>query len=1085
MRKFFVSLFTLLSFCLKMHAGVEPIILTSPDDYQVMSLSPNGRWATGVYVDDSQNTYAFLWNLESNNIQLLSTLSYSYGNSVSNEGIVVGHFGYTPSDGQATFEVPGYYKDGAWHPVELPTGIQVGEMDSAGRGWGITPDGTRMSGTLLVNNSYTPFVWDITKDGAIVRQLDISNPDGTSQHGIATCISPNGLIAGGWAYRYNRSNVLWDVTTGQKQYIGKQDTKHQGFYAQISKFSPDGKKAIFAGGWDENVNASANPQWGYAIYDLETGDITELPTVGGGGATIAVYGISNDYTVVGANSDFDAGRAVIYKASDAVIDPATGYYKTTNAQFLEDYLINQGVDFSNINIYLNPYSENCDRTLFRGQDISADGNIICVLYYADVEGYAVLRSMIVMLNQSDTHAAPQDIQLRQMAGLNTAEIVWSAPVRAVDGIRGYAIYRDGVKVATLDNTTFKYYDRNLDSGVYSYSVASVYDDEETMSSTQSITVAPHAPETPWGLFLRQKGINSIYCQWEKPATNLITKNWYNARTANISGFGVGMSGAEIEMGVRFPKDELALYEGCRIASVNFVPLSQQQDVKMNIYCYDAEGNLQLLHTQNVDQALDIRENNKVMLDEPLALPLNSDVVVSFSFYVETASNKVLAIDYGRCTPGYTDLIRFVDEADFYSYGNMSAENGTPDYLTFMIDMVLMPEGTDSSVDDVKNYVVFMDGEEIMRTENKNAVIQDATLATAASNKTVAVAALYENGMMSETISGSLPVKAVFVGVDDVKAEALSSTSMQLSWNTPLDVDTYSMTYSGQKNGTTAETGIKGPQELDYGLVAAASFPQSYIKGYDGYRVKSFKFYPTGNANFTFFVYQDNVIVNETPVTDYTLDQWNEIPLDDILVIDEHSTYTLALNINDVMEGVAALAIDNTTPFVGVGDMYSLGDTSWESVSTQTGVRGNWMIGMELEEQEQHEASVSGYDVYISKPGENNATKVNSQRVTDNTYIHDFGQEYSGQGKMRIATFYNGRNTVAASGTLCDYVFDSTDIRSLTVSGVKNYSIHSGNGTLMRSGNGSQIDISGLRPGVYVISLTDYNDNKTTQKITIK
>ena len=54
-------------------AAVAPILLTSPDDYQVIAISPNGKWATGVYVDYGQNTFGFLWNLESNKTQLLST----------------------------------------------------------------------------------------------------------------------------------------------------------------------------------------------------------------------------------------------------------------------------------------------------------------------------------------------------------------------------------------------------------------------------------------------------------------------------------------------------------------------------------------------------------------------------------------------------------------------------------------------------------------------------------------------------------------------------------------------------------------------------------------------------------------------------------------------------------------------------------------------------------------------------------------------------------------------------------------------------------------------------------------------------
>lgn len=1079
----------LLVFALNINAGVPPIILTSPNDYQVLGVSADGRWATGVYVDNGQNTFGFLWNLESDNIQLLSTTFSSYGNSVSNDGTVVGHFSYIPATGGASFEVPGYYRGGAWHPVELPAGMAIGDTGSAGQGWGITPDGTRITGTLLINKSYTPFVWDTTNDGAIVRQLDISNPEGTTQHGIATCISPNGMQVGGWAYRYNRSCVLWDVTNGQKQYVGLQDHEHQAFNSVVSKFSPDGKKVIFGGGWDTNVNASDHTQWAYSVYDLETGDITELPALGGRNATIALYGISNDYTVVGSNSDFDSGRAVIYKAADAVLDPATGYYKSTNAQYLEDYLEAQGVDFSQYDIFYNPYSEIPQRTLFRGQDISADGNVICMLYYANDDGYAALRSMIVMLNQDDSHAAPQDINLRQMAGINTVEVKWSAPVRAVEGIKEFAVYRDNEKIATVEKGQTKYYDTNVQIGTHSYSIASVYDDEETMSSSMSLTVMEKMPQEPWGLFLRQKGVNNIFCQWETPASNMITKNWYNAKTANLAGFGIAVDDVDIEMGVRFASDELGLYAGSKINSVGFIPMSQQDAVCLNIYKYDADGHLQLLHTQAVDQNLDIRKTNRIVLDEPLALPENSDIVVAFSFHVTVGTNNIIGMDHGRYTPGYSDLVRFVDEADFYSYCNMRAEQGVPDYMSFMIDMILENEGTDTSADKIGSYLVYLDGEEVGRTADNSFTIANATLSTTATTKNVSVAALYEDGRLSETASGSVPVKAAFVGVDGVCAEPLSATSMTLSWDTPLDVDVFSLSYSGKKNGTNGSNGIKAPRETDYSFMAAAKYPQSSIKGYDGYNVTSLRFYPTGNAQFTFYVLKDSEIAREIPVSDYVLNEWNEVVLSEPLAISEQSSYTLVLEIYNATPDVAALAIDNTTPFVGVADLYSLDSyvlaDSWNSISSQTGIRGNWMIGMVLQESEPHEAAVAGYDVYISKPGEANVKKVNSQMVNDNTYTHDFGEEVNGTGKVRIATYYEGRATVANGGVLNDYIFDSTDIRSLVINGVVSYVVYAPNGGVVRKGDGSVLDLGGLPRGTYTVSMINEKSEKTSRKIIIK
>ena len=72
------------------------LILRSPQDYQVYAISPNGEWATGVYVNYSNMGYGFRWNLVTDKVELLSgDLCLSEGTAISNDGVVVGMFDNT------------------------------------------------------------------------------------------------------------------------------------------------------------------------------------------------------------------------------------------------------------------------------------------------------------------------------------------------------------------------------------------------------------------------------------------------------------------------------------------------------------------------------------------------------------------------------------------------------------------------------------------------------------------------------------------------------------------------------------------------------------------------------------------------------------------------------------------------------------------------------------------------------------------------------------------------------------------------------------------------------------------------------
>ena len=143
------------------------VLMSAPVEHQIMNISPNGKWACGIYFDYTQASYGFRWNLESGAVELLSTANASTAWSVANDGTVAGTFSTDKLNGKMT-EVPGYYDNQGWHTVEMPGG-QV----NYGTGTGITPDGKAMTGYVIVDGIYRSYVW---REGKIDRQFQRPHP---------------------------------------------------------------------------------------------------------------------------------------------------------------------------------------------------------------------------------------------------------------------------------------------------------------------------------------------------------------------------------------------------------------------------------------------------------------------------------------------------------------------------------------------------------------------------------------------------------------------------------------------------------------------------------------------------------------------------------------------------------------------------------------------------------------------------------------------------------------------------------------------------------------------------------------------
>lgn len=1021
-------------------ASADPVILISPQDYQVYAISPNGKWACGAYNDYSNTDYGFRWNLETGVVELLSTTTSSLGWSISDDGVVAGTFTDDQVLGNGTpVLMAGYWKDGNWHHLEMPAGV-----DGAGKGFGISTDGHYMSGYVSIGGIYNPYIW---KDGKIFRDLS------GGFDGIPWCIAPDGLSAAGWgdpSHSFSRRSIYW-APDGTTKYLSDADNSWCG----AQKFSPDGKKILFWGGWNEDETEWARLA---AIYDVETGKVDSIPALTDNGE-LSVFGISNSYTVVGSAS----GGGFIYK-DGKIYD-------------VMDYLEDKGVDFDNMDIA----TVDDKIMVVQAAAISADDNRIVLCYYDD-EG--ALRSMVVILDQKIHDMAPVDVSAAQLPGINSVRVAWSKSALATDP-QGYNVYRGGVKLNAEPINALKYYDQVAAVGTYTYTVTAVYGDKEIASEDVSVSVAEQPLSAPRTVFTRQKGVNGALVQWMAPATNFIGRTYVDMATADIQGFGVSAA-TSFEVAIGFDKDEIANYAGNKITKVSFYPMdASAYDWKLNLYTRGADGALSLLASQAITQPLNYNAINTITLDNPLDVP-DGDLIVAVETSISTASNSVIGMDYGHSTSGYSDLLRQTSEKDFYSLVESSTASGYPYYVSWLITVVLAPEDASEEADIVDHYTVYVDDEAKGETRNTSYVLG----ALADGVHTLGVSATYADGKTSDVASAELSIAARHKAVDNVFVNLNGDNAIKAWWLAPVDDDDTFLTYA---SGEPSSRGLQGPAENNYGFMASAVYPPSMLKGYDGYRVNSFRFYPTADALFTFSVEKDDVTVYEQEVDNYVLGHWNTINLSEPFIVDENSTYRLVLDCYDVTPEQSPLAIDNGVPREFLSDAYSLDWASWSSIS-ETGLRGNWMLGWTMSSVSGEPLEVSGYDVLVD------GIKVNQNMVTETNYSCDLNVSDGKDHSVSVDVYYpalsesvKGEATYFTLPSLTG--IDNGRIEKINLrqgsnylrvdgDGVKAVEAYSVAGVKAASAVGNTLDITNLSSGIYVVRIKT-GDGEFTRKIEIR
>lgn len=1035
-----------------------PVILKSPNEYYITAFSRNGKWACGAYTDYANENYAFRWNLESNEIEMLNPSSPSTPYAVSNTGIVVGQFtDNTYRSNGASMTLAGYWDGKKWVRLEMPSDYDVKYSNA----YDISPDGHYITGT--VEQDITHFYGYIWEDGKIKRQLE-----GAKNEAMPYAVSPDGNWAAGWVWGDNRTATIWD-SEGKATTLAEQMSP----WTSGRKFSEDGKLLLYYGDWTSDNKGIQ------AIYNVETKEKTTVyPTDTEKSHSIDFFDISNNGTIVGTQDD----RAYIYKDN-------TPYYA-------EDYLTQHGIDLSKEHILM--YEGTDYYQINYGVGISSDDNVMGFRYYNDDKDsngeYSVsVQSMVVKFNQATSGMAPASVKASQLSGVHSVKVTWSPNVSA-QGITGYNVYRDDNKVASVSASDKSYIDANVANGNHKYSVTALYGSTESAKSDEiSVSVADRALQSPTGLYAQQHGYNSAYLEWGMPETNFSNLSYFDLDGVNKQTFGVSYENTVFETAIKFDQSTLAAYAGQKLTSVAFYPIEAQNGWTINIYTHDGNGDLKLLKTQPVTQDLKYGERNVVTLSEPLDIP-SGDLVIATEVSVSTPSQSIVTLDYGRAVKGYSDLVRVSagDEADadFYSMGDMMSQMGYDYSASWAIDATIAPEGSDLSKDNVDHYNIYTDGN--LTASSKE--FKHDLLNLSEGTHSLGVSAVYADGSESAQNTVSLDIKndeTKLAGIDNVKVENSSYTAIKATWAAPIDNDKVHVQYCGE---TASSAAVTGPEDNNYNLMASAIYPSNTFRGRDGYKITSVRFYPLNDATFTAYLYKNGELVNETEIDDYTLNQWNEIELSEPVELDSKAQYQLVIDCYDVTPEKAPLAVDTDPSVIGYSDLVCVDGTgnTWDTLNNAV-IFNNWMIGLGIENPNAAPLSVSGYDVNID------GVKKNSDKLTDTSYSYDFGAPSDDEHTISVDVYYTVKSESVKGGATKFYI-GSTGINStvvgkiemrqgdneLTVTGdnVTSVDIIATNGATAASAKGNTVSLNGLTSGVYVVKAT-VNGKTVTRKIIVK
>ncbi len=454
-------------------------ILVGPDvlvEYQVVSMSPNGRWACGN-VNDGEGR-GFIWDIVNNEITQVAPIGQSAPVlDIANDGTVVGLFTTNEAtENGASMEVGGYFKNGRWY-----------YLPNCGMPNGISDNGKYVAGVAQFNVAgktvYKAATW--TLDGEITLWGDAYGVTGGGYD-----VNNDGTMACGYSYhplKPNRTPTLWTPDSVLLDYT------NIGPFSVAHSFSPNGKKVL-----GDKV-----------IYDIETKETTYIDFSNVFGYEF--YRVTN------------AGNAVGKYSASMTDYLHAAYVKDGKVIDLQKYLEDLGVDLTGW-------------TLLQCDGISEDERTFAVNAY---DSNNIPRPLIIRLDANLTNPAPTSLKVAQLEGTDVCRLTWKAPLANAEGVKAYNVWRNGEKIAELAATEYSYYDRTVANGHYEYSLTAVYADSESeKAETEAVEVADFVVRAPRGLNAVQTGVRDVRLFWNAPLANRPALK-YGSADDNVIAFGSG------------------------------------------------------------------------------------------------------------------------------------------------------------------------------------------------------------------------------------------------------------------------------------------------------------------------------------------------------------------------------------------------------------------------------------------------------------------------------------------------------------------------------------------------------------------
>ena len=1025
MRKIY-SLLCMLMLGIGMYAQKGNLILSTPElnvEYQVVSISPNGKWACGNIYEGSYR--GFLWNLTSGEVTELSVAgSTSLAMCINDAGTIAGIFTSTDNTPNNTpIEVPGYYQNGKWHVLSMETEEGYAVKDALVQA--VSNDGTTFGGIGSINGRYLPLGWI---DGK-VRIVD-------DNVGSIFTVSSDGKIVAGWTNhpeKKNRTACIWktkDQLYDEKILV---DESLIGPFNYVRKISPNGKYAIA-------FNCRYNIEDNTSVVYEELFDALNF----------SLNDVDNEGCVYGSLDNADGHATIKYDADGNKVN-------------LRDYLLSKGLKLGKYPTFYDAYCA------------SADGKTIGLLA---MDAKDIPRSLVFRLDVDTMKMAPVALKSQLLDGVNTARLTWKAPLANVKAVKGYNIYRNGTKINTEPVTDLLYMDKALAVGDYVYAISALYGTEESeMSEAASVTVKEFQLMKPRNLKAIHSSLNDVRLVWSAPYSNKPALGYYSPGE-EFSSFGG--DNVSFECAIRMHKEILANYksDGYQITDVAFVPQSRQKSWTVAFY---EEGSMVPFYTEVLpSEDLVYGEENRFHLAKPVTIPDGKDVVMGIQVDATGFGGyDVMGMVVSNAQPGYSDLLRQASETDFYSLydASMTASQGAMAYRISWAISMLMGKA-DAAEGEVKEYKVYSNGVELGATTSNK--YRQENLADG--DYKFEVAAVYASGKASEKDACDFTMKQNTDIYRTITPKvAITKNVVKATWETPLDNDESYISFASNRS----TGGLNGTESNQYSYMVATKYSGNKLVDYDGFRISGFRFYPLSDAEFAFILKagengKELARIELTRGVDYVLNRWNTIKLPEPITLDRFMEYFLILDCYDVTPNTAPVGLDDQPAYATVSDLYSMDDgNSFLSLSMMGGKNANWMIGLAVETENPKSLPIEQYNIYVDNKIEGtvgaDANEFTTGALSDGphqlrvnpVYGNGVGEKRSGAVTF-IIDLASGIDEVTDVPVRIVRNASSIKVQGENVSGIAAYNMA---GAKVAQTAGNVLDISSLAEGVYVLDIT--------------